>query len=68
MAELTGAVWRKSTRSDNGGSSCVEVARNLPGVVGIRDSKDPTGPALAVDPGTWRAFLADVKIGAHDIS
>ncbi|HEX8347718.1 MAG TPA: DUF397 domain-containing protein, partial [Actinoplanes sp.] len=44
MAELTCAVWRKSTRSDNGGSSCVEVARNLPGVVGIRDSKDPAGP------------------------
>lgn len=67
MAELTGAVWRKSTRSDNGGSDCVEVARNLPGVVGIRDSKDPTGPALAVAPATWRTFLADVKHGTHDL-
>ena len=68
MAELTGAVWRKSTRSDNGGSDCVEVARNLPGVVGIRDSKDPAGPALAVGPGTWRAFLATVKAGAFDLA
>lgn len=67
MAELTGAVWRKSTRSDNGGSSCVEVACNLPGVVGIRDSKDPSGPALVVTPDTWRAFLGDVKHGAHDL-
>lgn len=68
MAELTDAVWRKSTRSNNGGSDCVEVARNLPGVVGIRDSKDPTGPALAVAPDTWRSFLADVKNGTHDLA
>lgn len=68
MAELTGAHWRKSTRSDNGGSTCVEVARDLPGVVGIRDSKDPSGPALAVTPDTWRSFLADVKHNAHDLS
>lgn len=69
MAELTGAHWRKSTRSDNGGSTCVEVARDLPGVVGIRDSKDSSGPALAVvTPDTWRSFLADVKHNAHDLS
>ena len=32
--ELTGATWRKSTRSGN--SECVEVADDLPGVVGAR--------------------------------
>ncbi|MBO4210342.1 DUF397 domain-containing protein, partial [Micromonospora echinofusca] len=46
MTDLTGATWRKSTRSGGSGGNCVEVADNLPGVVGVRDSKDPTGPAL----------------------
>ncbi|MEV4624977.1 DUF397 domain-containing protein [Micromonospora sp. NPDC049523] len=59
--DLTGAVWRKSTRSDNGGSTCVEVAKNLPGVVGVRDSKDPTGPALTFVPDAWSAFVTLAK-------
>ncbi|MFK3979759.1 DUF397 domain-containing protein [Micromonospora sp. NPDC050397] len=61
MADLTGAIWRKSTRSGNGGSTCVEVAKNLPGVVGVRDSKDPTGPALTFEPTAWRAFVGLAK-------
>ena len=67
MAELTGAVWRKSTRSGNGGADCVEVARNLPGVVGVRDSKDPSGPALTIAPTGWTAFLTDVRAGRFDL-
>ncbi|WP_326559032.1 DUF397 domain-containing protein [Micromonospora sp. NBC_01796] len=59
--DLTGAIWRKSTRSNNGGSTCVEVAKNLPGVVGVRDSKDPTGPALTFVPDAWRAFVTLAK-------
>ncbi|MET7963016.1 DUF397 domain-containing protein [Micromonospora zamorensis] len=54
--DLTGARWRTSTRSGNG--ECVEVADNLPGVVGVRDSKDPTGPVLTFAPAAWRAFIA----------
>ncbi len=60
MADLTGAVWRKSTRSSSNGGNCVEVADNLPGVVGVRDSKDPTGPALVFGPAAWQAFVAQV--------
>ncbi|MEU4245265.1 DUF397 domain-containing protein [Actinoplanes sp. NPDC026619] len=67
MADLTGAVWRKSTRSDNGGNSCVEVADNLPGVVGVRDSKDPSGPALILGPDAWRAFVSGVKAGKFQL-
>ncbi|HEY0699327.1 MAG TPA: DUF397 domain-containing protein [Micromonospora sp.] len=59
--ELTGARWRKSTKSGNNGGDCVEVADNLPGVVGVRDSKDPAGPALVFQPAAWRAFVAGVK-------
>ncbi|WP_433289445.1 DUF397 domain-containing protein [Micromonospora sp. CA-244673] len=61
MVELIGAQWRKSSRSGQG--ECVEVADNLPGVVGVRDSKDPAGPALAFTPDTWRAFLTFAKRG-----
>jgi hypothetical protein len=58
--DLTGATWRKSTRSDNGGASCVEVADNLAGVVGVRDSKDRSGPVLTFGPDAWRTFVAEV--------
>ncbi|WP_435122586.1 DUF397 domain-containing protein [Micromonospora tulbaghiae] len=62
MPDLTGAVWRKSSRSNNGGE-CVEVADNLPGIVGLRDSKDPSGPVLAFDLNQWTAFVSAVKNG-----
>ncbi|MEH0985854.1 DUF397 domain-containing protein [Micromonospora sp. CPCC 205556] len=60
MPDLTGAVWRKSTRSNNGGE-CVEVADNLPGIVGLRDSKDPTGPVLTFSPAAWATFVLAAK-------
>ncbi|MBY8875871.1 DUF397 domain-containing protein [Micromonospora sp. PLK6-60] len=56
--DLSGAHWRKSIRSNGSGGNCVEVADNLPGVVAVRDSKDPGGPALAFGPDAWRAFVA----------
>ncbi|MDG4798043.1 DUF397 domain-containing protein [Micromonospora sp. WMMD1082] len=58
--DLTGARWRKSSKSGGNGGDCVEVAGNLPGVVGVRDSKDPAGPALVFAPAAWRAFVARV--------
>ncbi|MBQ1009917.1 DUF397 domain-containing protein [Micromonospora sp. M51] len=63
MPDLTGAVWRKSTRSNNGGD-CVEVADNIPGIVGLRDSKDPTGASLRIDRRAWSSFVASVKDGS----
>ncbi|MET8363211.1 DUF397 domain-containing protein [Micromonospora sp. NPDC049580] len=58
--DLTNAIWRKSRRSGSSGGNCVEVADNLPGVIGVRDSKDPAGPILAFAPAAWRAFVAQV--------
>ncbi|MET8912074.1 DUF397 domain-containing protein [Micromonospora sp. NPDC004551] len=58
--DLTGARWRKSTRSNGSGGNCVEVAGNLPGVVAVRDSKDPAGPVLTFGPEAWRAFVTRV--------
>lgn len=56
--ELT---WRKSSLSSAEGGNCVEVATNLPGVVAVRDSKDPLGPVLTFTPGEWGAFIAGVR-------
>lgn len=59
--DLARALWRKSSRSGTNGGNCVEVAGNLPGVVAVRDSKDPSGPALVVDPAAWAAFARSVR-------
>jgi Domain of unknown function (DUF397) len=63
MPEPTSGVpcWRKSTRSGDS-AECVEVAL-LGDHVGVRDSKDPTGPALLFPVPVWRAFVAAVKSG-----
>ncbi|WP_431911176.1 DUF397 domain-containing protein [Micromonospora carbonacea] len=55
-AALATARWRKSSRSGDEGA-CVEMAV-VPGAVAVRDSKDPTGPALLFPPTTWAAFAA----------
>jgi len=57
--ELSGAKWFKSTRSA-GGAKCVEVAWLDSGRVGVRDSKNPTGPALVFSPAEWDAFTANM--------
>ncbi|MEG8181563.1 DUF397 domain-containing protein [Nocardia terpenica] len=54
--------WFKSSHSQNQGQ-CVEVAWLADGNVGLRDSKNPTGPALMFTPGEWDAFTAGVKDG-----
>jgi hypothetical protein len=61
MADVTRAVWRKSSYSSGNGGQCVEVARNLPNIVAVRDSKNPEGPALVFTPQEWRAFLNGVR-------
>lgn len=66
--DLTRAEWRKSSRSGDNGGNCVEVARNLPNVVAVRDSKNPHGPALTIAPAGWRVFVADAKAGRHDLT
>ena len=66
--DLTSAEWRKSSYSGTNGGNCMQVARNLPGVVAMRDSKDPHGPALIFTPDEWRAFTAGVKVGEFDLT
>ncbi|MEV7501337.1 DUF397 domain-containing protein [Streptomyces sp. NPDC093018] len=49
----------KSSYSNTGGQ-CVEVARNVPDVVAVRDSKTPDGPLLRLDPRAWTEFTASL--------
>ena len=67
MDDLTEAAWRKSSYSGTNGGNCVEVARNLPGIVAVRDSKNPSGPALTFTIEEWRSFLASTSAGEFDI-
>ena len=60
--DLSGAEWFKSTKSD-ATRECVEVAFLDGGMVGVRDSKNPTGPALVFTPGEWDAFAGGVRDG-----
>ncbi|MGW2020455.1 DUF397 domain-containing protein [Streptomyces sp. NPDC001927] len=61
--DFVGAAWRKSTHSDGNGGSCLEVLDHVPGVVPVRDSKNPAGPALIVPAAAWAAFVAGVRKG-----
>lgn len=60
------ATWCKSTHSGNSGGGRVEVAADVPSGIAVRDSKNPSGPALLLTQARWRAFLADIKAGRLD--
>ncbi|WP_101255013.1 DUF397 domain-containing protein [Streptomyces barkulensis] len=60
---LSAALWCKSSYSNGQGGECVEVADGLPGVAGVRDSKNTGGPVLAFPADAWAAFVAGVKDG-----
>ncbi|WP_245931369.1 DUF397 domain-containing protein [Actinokineospora auranticolor] len=54
-------AWRKSSYSGQEGTSCVEVAwTGQPSIEGvlIRDSKNSTGPTLAIPTRAWHTLLA----------
>jgi Domain of unknown function (DUF397) len=67
VPDMSRAVWRKSSWS-GGNGNCVEAAANLPGIVAVRDSKDPDGPVLAFSTAEWRTFTAGVKAGQLHLS
>ncbi|MCC3777841.1 DUF397 domain-containing protein [Streptomyces sp. UNOB3_S3] len=59
--DLSSAVWRKSSHSD-AGNGCIEVADGYQreGFMPVRDSKDPSGPAIVFPIAAWSAFVADI--------
>ncbi|MBO0856119.1 MAG: DUF397 domain-containing protein [Nocardia sp.] len=64
--DLTGENWFKSSYSQGGGD-CVEVAHLAGGSVGVRDSKNPNGPALVFTPSEWDAFTSGLRHGRLDL-
>ncbi|MFJ2651981.1 DUF397 domain-containing protein [Streptomyces sp. NPDC087420] len=65
-ADLSGAHWVKSSHSNGDGGDCVEWAPSYAaasGLVPVRDSKDPAGPALLLRPAAFSAFVRAVRAG-----
>ena len=64
--DLTRTEWVKSSYSDGDGGQCIEFSRALTeahGLVPVRDSKNPDGPALVIPAGGWTSFITAVKGG-----
>lgn len=55
-------AWFKSSYSTQEAGACVEIA-NLTTAVGVRDSKNKTGPALLIPAAAWDAFVSGVRTG-----
>jgi hypothetical protein len=61
----SGLDWIKSSLSYANGN-CVEVASLPRGTVGVRNSRDATGPVLVFTPDEWHCFLGGVRNGEFD--
>lgn len=59
--DLHGVRWLRSSYS-TGANNCVETARTGcgpgTGLLAVRDSKNPSGPALLFSPESWAGFTA----------
>lgn len=49
--------WRKSSYSSDQGGQCLEVAETPHATIAIRDSKNPAGPMLTLDPAAFTSFI-----------
>ncbi|MFF7994942.1 DUF397 domain-containing protein [Kitasatospora xanthocidica] len=58
-------TWRKSSYS-GGGGACIQVANGFSTVTPVRDSKDPSGPALLFSSTAWQSFVTAVRTGEFD--
>ncbi|TDC49793.1 DUF397 domain-containing protein [Actinomadura sp. KC345] len=58
--DLSTATWRKSSHSGGTGGECVELA-SAPGIIALRDSKNPDGPKLILERNDFAALVAALK-------
>ncbi|UNO42517.1 DUF397 domain-containing protein [Streptomyces sp. MST-110588] len=59
--DVSTAHWRASSYSNANGGNCVEITEDLPGLVPVRDSKNPHGPILTFPTASWTAFITALK-------
>ncbi|WP_086802439.1 DUF397 domain-containing protein [Streptomyces caniscabiei] len=59
--DLRTATWRKSSYSGGNSAECVEVSDTLPGLVPVRDSKNPTGNVVVFHAAAWSCFVAAAR-------
>ncbi len=64
-SDLQHAIWRKSRRSNSQGT-CVEMAVLPGGVIAVRNSRYPTGPALIYTRAEIDAFIGGARDGDFD--
>ncbi|MEU3369613.1 DUF397 domain-containing protein [Streptomyces sp. NPDC006660] len=55
------AAWRKSSYSGGTSGDCLEFSDSCAACVPVRDSKNPTGPAVVFGTGAWTSFVDAVK-------
>lgn len=62
--------WRKLVRSNSTTTDCLGVASHGGDTarIGVRDSKNRTGPVLEFGLTEWRLFMDRVRAGEHDLS
>lgn len=58
-------VWVKSSYSGGTGGNCVEIAALPGGGKVIRDSKDPSGPALSLSADQWAMLSRTLALRFH---
>ncbi|QKW38854.1 DUF397 domain-containing protein [Actinomadura sp. NAK00032] len=58
--DLSAAVWKKASRSNESGDACIEVAAKGD-MVAIRDSRDTAGPKIVVSRGDFRGLAEALK-------
>jgi len=63
--DLASAHWFKATAS-GGEGGCLEVSRDFPGWVAIRDNEDLSNPSFVVTEHVWHCFLDGARRGEFD--
>jgi hypothetical protein len=72
--DLTGAIWRRASSSDDPDEAGVEIAflagskEGSEQVIAMRDRRQPDGPVLIFTPDEWQAFTAGVQDGEFDLA
>ncbi|MFG2085005.1 DUF397 domain-containing protein [Spirillospora sp. NPDC048824] len=58
--DLSEAAWRKASKSHEEGDACIEVTA-VPGLIAVRDSKDPDGPKIILSRANFRYLSEALK-------